>query len=67
MARFVSELSALDSIVQYGVRAGVSGGEALYCVSVGAVNRLKALAEDGNIDRWVWLVQYIVTVIIVRK
>ena len=47
LAHFVSELSLLDPPVQYGV------GGALYCVPAAAVNKLKSLAEDGNIDRWV--------------
>ena len=28
-------------------------GKALYCVSADAVNRLKSLADNGNVERWV--------------
>ena len=54
LAQFVSELSVLDPLVRCGVGGG-GGGGALYCVSANSMNRLKSLAEDGNIDRWVWV------------
>jgi hypothetical protein len=47
LAQFVSELSLFNPLTPHGV----GGAGALYCVSTGAVNRLKSLAEDGDVDR----------------
>lgn len=48
LAHFVSELSKLGPSVQRGVEMEAGS---LYCVSTDAVNRLKSLADNGNIER----------------
>lgn len=50
MAHFITELTKFDPIGQCGI--GV-GGDSLYCVKTNVINKLKALADNGDIERYI--------------
>lgn len=53
LAHFVSEFCLVDMRVRGGEEEATR-----YCVSVPAVNRLKSLAENGNIERYNYYYNY---------